>query len=355
MNGIKPDPDVKMEGDGLSPSGGGGYMDDEFYEDTGELTLPGADNKDVWITRIPKWLYEAVSKADDLEEGNDDDQITLGDFVFFPDPNRAGGVDKTRSPRIFFNEKWAAKTHLPRAFELQNAAVTPAASDLLANTYVFTEKDLPGYKPQGFGQGRMGGMGNSSNFGNKDNNGRIVKRSKYKKAIPKQTALLGSATREYAAIPLNTPEFHHFTAVRNRQAVQGSNTTTNIVDHFNDHTAAIRLQNNFKSFVRPTTAPKNQLNKAARIPKNELIDILHNCFDQYAYWPMKHLKAKTRQPEAYLKEVLQDIAELIKSGFYSSSWKRMGFYQRAEAANQIDGMPPDTGDDDEEEEFVDVP
>ena len=35
MNGIKADPDVKMDPDALTPSAGGGFMDDEFYEDTG--------------------------------------------------------------------------------------------------------------------------------------------------------------------------------------------------------------------------------------------------------------------------------------------------------------------------------
>ena len=59
----------------------------------------------------------------------------------------------------------------------------------LANTYIFTEKDLPGYKPNGYGYGKGGSSGS---FGVQDPKARVQKRSKYKKAIPSklQAAIL---------------------------------------------------------------------------------------------------------------------------------------------------------------------
>ena len=363
MNGIKTDPDVKMEFESITPSGSG-FMDDDFYEDTGELQLPpkGVD-KDIWLTRIPKWLYEAVSRWDDVAlDGNDDEQIVLGEVLLLQSKDRPGSVDQKAPIRVFLSDTWqqhqlskskAGNLKLPSAFELNR---TPHVNEQLDNTYIFTEKDLPGYKPSGLGYGRQGGGGSGGFGGISDPKARIQKRSKYRKAIPKHTALVGSSTREYSANPLPTPDFLAFEASRNRHAVQGANDKTNIINMINDHSASQSLQKMFKTFIKPAAAPKPQLNKAARIPKNELIDWLHKCFDQYAYWPMKALKAKTKQPEAYLKEVLVDIADLVKAGPFSSCWRRQDMYNR-NTANQVLDVPPDAegaDDGDEELEMEDV-
>lgn len=176
MNGIKTDPDMKMDADARTPSGSG-YMDDDFYEDTGELSLPPkGEKKDVWVTRIPKWLYEAVSNFDELAEGRDDELVVLGEVLAMRDPSRPGQISRTEPMRLLLNHQSIAQKQLPQAYELQ---MTPASRDVLQNTYVFTEKDLPGYKPAAYGQGRKGGF-----LGIQDPNARVGKRSKYKKAIP---------------------------------------------------------------------------------------------------------------------------------------------------------------------------
>ncbi len=42
-----------------------------------------------------------------------------------------------------------------------------------------------------------------------------------------------------------------------------------------------------------------QNNKATRIPKNELLDLLFKCFQEYAYWSLKGLREYIKQPEVY--------------------------------------------------------
>ncbi|KAF2186839.1 hypothetical protein K469DRAFT_570584 [Zopfia rhizophila CBS 207.26] len=352
MNGIKMDSDVKLDPDAVTPSGSG-YMDDDFYEDTGELTLPsnGID-KDIWLTRIPKWLYESIAKWDNLADNADpDEQVIIGEVLAFPKPpNEQGerkGIAKDKPMRVFLSEQWHQKAQLPRAFELQ---MTPSGQ--LENTYIFTEKDLPGYKPNSYG--KMGSAPNS--FAVQDPKARVQKRSKYRKAIPKHTSLLGSTSREYTANPLRTPEFLQFDSSRTRQAIQGANSKTNILDNMNDHTSNQTVQKMFKTFIKPAQPTRSQINKAARIPKNELIDLLHQCFDKYAYWPMKTLKKETRQPEAYLKEVLMDIADLVKTGTFASCWRRQDMYNKS-AANQVLDRPPEMDDDgvvDEGDEEMDM-
>lgn len=348
MNGIKADPDVKMEGG--TPSGSG-YMDDEFFEDTGEMTIPKRETeKDVWLTRIPDWLYEAVSSWDNLAEGNDDDQIQLGEVYAFP---TTSGIDKTKPMRLFFDDRWRAKTKLPTAFQLDPSAISDT---VLANTYVFTEKDLPGYKGNTYGQYHRGGTQGS--FGGvQDPKARVQKRSKYKKAIPKQTALVGHATRQYNANPLETKEYKDFSAQRIKQAIQGSYTSTIITNDFEvtDVKNQNTLNDRFKNFIRPIGKPKSQLNKAARISRADLIDILHSCFDEYQYWPMKALKARTKQPEQFLKEVLGDIAHLVKSGSFASTWQRQAIFDKERDTTGRQGGEADVGDiESDGEEMEDV-
>lgn len=329
-------------------------MDDEFYEDTGEMTFDrDSPAKDVWLTRIPDWLYEAVSKWDDLADGLDTDQIQIGEVCAFA---TTSGIDQSKPMRVFLNDRWRAKSNLPSAFQLDPASVSDT---LLGNTYVFTEKDLPGFRGQGSGYGQFGRNGTQGSFGAvQDPKARVQKRSKYKKAIPKQTALVGHATRQYNANPLETKEFKDFSAARIKQAIQGSYTTTVIVKgtEVNAATTSDTLNSRFKDFIRPTTKAKAQQNKSARIARAVLIDILHQLFDEYQYWPMKALKARTKQPEQYLKEVLGDIALLVKSGPFASNWKRQDIFDKnrdtskqAEAAPVAMGDGESEGDDDMED------
>jgi transcription initiation factor TFIIF subunit beta len=95
--------------------------------------------------------------------------------------------------------------------------------------------------------------------------------------------------------------------------------------------------------------------------QNELLDKIFECFREYNYWSMKAFRAKLEQPEAYLRETLEKIAVLAKSGPFSAHWSlkpenRLGSY---EGAN--DAMAPDAGlveesdtgmDDDDEDEDV---
>lgn len=332
------------------PEANGMYMDDEFYEDTGELSMAGSSNSDnVWLTRIPDWLYSHISQWDELAEGNDNDQIQIGEVVGWATTT---GIDRNRPMRMFFNDAWRAKTknQVPSAYELEPSKTAPQA---LGNTYIFTEKDLPGFKPTGYmGYGNRGPVV-------QDPNARVQKRSKYKKAIPKHTALIGHTTRQYLANPLDTSVYREFNTKRIKQAIQGSNTST-IITKETDVTNYNTLQKRFESFIRPTTKTKAQQNKASRVSKEELRDMLHKAFDEYQYWPMKALKARTRQPESFLKEGLQELAQLVKSGSFASTWQRLPMYSEARnlsqqqqgAAEAPEGA--DVGDSDGEDEMEDV-
>jgi transcription initiation factor TFIIF subunit beta len=93
-------------------------------------------------------------------------------------------------------------------------------------------------------------------------------------------------------------------------------------DEIMRHLGNLRQTGGFEGFVRGVGDRKKhtQDNKAARIPERDLIDILYGLFKQWKYWKLKDLRAATKQPEAYLKQVLSTIAVLITSGSFSGTW-----------------------------------
>ena len=59
----------------------------------------------------------------------------------------------------------------------------------------------------------------------------------------------------------------------------------------------------------------------ARMPRNQLLDQLFALFRETPHWGIRPLREKTQQPEAYLKEVLAEIAFLHKSGEHNGLWE----------------------------------
>ena len=64
---------------------------------------------------------------------------------------------------------------------------------------------------------------------------------------------------------------------------------------------------------------KGQFERMARMPKNQLLDLLFKLFAERVTWPIKLLREKTQQPEAFLKETLGEIAFLHRSGEHNGA------------------------------------
>ena len=58
-----------------------------------------------------------------------------------------------------------------------------------------------------------------------------------------------------------------------------------------------------------------------RMPQNELLDLIYDAFREFKYWPLRSLKERVRQPEAYLKSTLEMVAHLVKQGPFSMTWQ----------------------------------
>ena len=65
----------------------------------------------------------------------------------------------------------------------------------------------------------------------------------------------------------------------------------------------------------------------ARMPRDQLLDELFKAFQERERWAIKALRERTQQPEAYLKEVLSEIAFLHRSGEFNGNWELMANYK----------------------------
>lgn len=55
--------------------------------------------------------------------------------------------------------------------------------------------------------------------------------------------------------------------------------------------------------------------------------MLFGLFREKEHWSIKPMREKTQQPEAYLKEVLQEIAFLHRSGEHNGTWELLANFK----------------------------
>ena len=225
------------------------------------------------------------------------------------------------------------------------------------NTFFFTEQDLPGFKTRS----KRGFDEKTANLPARLLRPKVEKTEDhappdpkkrfqpyFRRAIPKKTTLVGGITVELNCTPVNNPETNRILAERTHLAMmpkrQSVHVKGNVKGFFQPGT--IMAQNSFGGFIKNTTAEKKARSlesKTARIPRNELMDLLFKCFREYRFWSMKALRAKLRQPEAYLRELLDEIADMPKSGRFAMKWTLKEAYAKANAIGENEA--PDAGDD----------
>ncbi|KAF8626926.1 hypothetical protein AX17_006427 [Amanita inopinata Kibby_2008] len=78
----------------------------------------------------------------------------------------------------------------------------------------------------------------------------------------------------------------------------------------------------FGGLIKTKPKPaKGTFERMARMPRNQLLDQIFAHFRDPERWSIKALREKTQQPEAYLKEVLSEVAFLHRSGEYNGLWE----------------------------------
>lgn len=306
----------------------------------------------VWLVKIPKFLLQAWSalRTDDLRLGTvrvyDPDHTGHQRMeLLLPDPPSPAVPTEPGKPK---NPRWDT---IPRAYDLK--LTSDSAATLKRNIYAFREK-LEDVEAAASGS-YMKKSEDDSDDTDDDGSGRAKKRGKTRRI----TALCGTVTNEAALQPQirtssnldmkpssssssgiggGAPISDSYRELLRRRRLEASTPkrTIKMLDSTDTgrHNMLVAgvgggLANSQKSRFNAAIASKpsksgsggaSSTEKFARMPKNELLDMLFGLFERWQYWSLKKLRTETQQPESYLKETLLGIADLHKRGPYVGNW-----------------------------------
>ncbi|PBP26182.1 transcription initiation factor IIF [Diplocarpon rosae] len=313
---IKMDPEAAGSPSGLS--------EEDIYEEAGDLefnTNPAFQS--LYLARVPKYVWEAWSKLDD------DAEIPIGTIRQHIAAD--GSAMQTRLSMLLTSNLAEHQT-IPKEYDLDITAQS------VSNTFVFTEKDLPGFKSRSRAKFDLASANMPARLTRPKNDKPISKQPYdpnkrfqpyYRKAIPKKTTLAGKIAHEINCIAVDNKESQRLLAERTLEAMKPKLHTKFIKEDVSTlgpgfiQPGSINAQNSFNSFIKTKSQPtkdRPQMMKTARMPQNELLDRIFDCFRKYNYWSMKALRAELQQPEVYLRETLEKIAVLAKSGRFATQW-----------------------------------
>ncbi|ONH69809.1 Transcription initiation factor IIF subunit beta [Cyberlindnera fabianii] len=181
------------------------------------------------------------------------------------------------------------------------------------------------------------------------------------KTIPKQTAMRGTIVHEATVTPsIKDPNYKNIIAQRSQYFRQEPRPSVTLLKEHSGvslSNAGLTMKTDTSTFLKKEDPKKNRgENRSIRMPEKDLLDLLFKLFDQYDYWSLKGLKERTKQPEVYLKEVLDKIAVLIKKGPYLSKYalkkeyKELKDQERAKKVGELGGEDEEEEDEEEEED-----
>ncbi|KAG6331131.1 hypothetical protein ID866_7958 [Astraeus odoratus] len=122
----------------------------------------------------------------------------------------------------------------------------------------------------------------------------------------------------------------------------------------------------FADMIKSKQKPaKGTFERMARMPRNQLLDMLFQLFREQPRWSIKPLRERTQQPEVYLKEILNEIAHLHRSGEHNGMWELSEIFVRdgvkaenvpasSSQASGGDTIMEDYDDEDDDEDMEEV-
>ncbi|KAI5180711.1 transcription initiation factor TFIIF subunit beta [Nematocida sp. AWRm80] len=120
----------------------------------------------------------------------------------------------------------------------------------------------------------------------------------------------GQVIEEMYLRPQITPEYLQYK--RERQKIQTVKKEVKMVDSLRE---GIRIEKYGASEYDLMARRRKKLlldRKRERLAKAEVMDILFRAFEEYPYWSLKDLSDRSGQPQAYIQEILSEIAIVNK-------------------------------------------
>ncbi|KAJ2493508.1 hypothetical protein IWW37_000597 [Coemansia sp. RSA 2050] len=247
-------------------------------DDIGDVDMNELGSK-VWLVKVPTFLAEKWKRPRQ-------DGVQVGKIRIYDRPDQSGN-----NIAILLNE--SEDYHdIPKRYRMQ------VTNEKVRNMFIFSEGRDPN---------------------------EIIKptSSQANKAVP--IAMTGTVHHECTVTPEYTDEYKRI--MRKRVLDQ----------HQNARKIQTGNQSSFnRSMLKGQTSgfdtSKKKVGsdaKLARMDRKDLMELLFACFEKHMYWGFKGLVEETRQPTAYLKEVLADIAFLNKRGPYVSTYSLKPEFRKA--------------------------
>lgn len=340
-------PQIKQEPDAGTP-----FMD-EALDETPDLEFfdkePGTDNFNrMYLARLPSYLWEAWSKLDD------DAEIEIGTIRQWVDKDGALKL------QMLLRSDVAQHQGLPKEYNMD------VVNHDVQNTFIFTEQDLPSYAARNKERANALAQGIPAHLLRKHYRQmeppQPAERGKRgapyaRRPIPKKTKIAGRVKHEVVCTPVQNAETDRFLFQR-AEDFQKPKKVVQVFDRLppNGMTQAQDWESFLKTREKPTKAKKME-NKATRWPENQLLDAIAKCFSEHKYWSIKAFRGRIPQPEAYLRETLDRIAVLHRSGTFANHWSLKPEYEDMLASlpkPADDAAAPRNEDDDDDEDEEDL-
>ena len=362
-------PEIKL--DPAAGDGGRKMADIDDFEDDYDLQIP-PPGPQAWLVKLPKDMWQAWSQI--YQDAPEDTMIEIGKMrVYNLPPGEEDPMKQKIQIRLF--ENVPQHSDIPKNYDLK------LSTNGYSNTVVFSEKDLPGHRTQAIGRNRYLAPGSkpsgipakNERYGQ---NGSSTSKPTYRTAIPKQTALAPPIQHEANATPIEDDAYLAHIARKWKEHAAPKSRVTYMEGIDRGMHPGMTSLSNFSAFglsARPGRGgaqggkgKKAVKEKAVRIGKDQLMDALYRCFRRFRYWSMKALRNELKQPEAWIKENLEQIATLIRSGDFAMNWMLKPEYQgvvkeeddvKEEVAKVESGTDDPTGDEmleEDEGDFEDV-
>ena len=134
----------------------------------------------------------------------------------------------------------------------------------------------------------------------------------------KAVELAGKVEHEATVGPVMDDEYHEILKRRTAAASVSSRVIKKVLDKRTE--AKIRATGT-ESTWSALKKSKKSAEKRERMPRNELLNILFQQFAEYRYWNFKGISERTQQPQAWLKEILEEVCILNKRGPYTGMYE----------------------------------
>lgn len=336
---IKPDPDMEEE-------------EDKYADDEGELQIPAsAGEMNVWLAKLPKWLWESWSDM------ADDEEFEIGKLRVYD--KRPEDLARNKIKLVLHDLPNGQHAKVPKKYDVT------VNRQSYSNTVIFSEKDQPGFKS--WRPNRV--FRKEDRQAQREEAYRVNKNKRYSSAIPKQVALAGCVANEVTITAVENEEYRRLTDLRFKEMFaprRQTNFATGVDRSLHPSIAASAAFATFTTAAQSgKPAKKKQTEKAVRISQEDLIDHMTDCFKRFKYWSLRALKQELHQPESYIKSTIEKIATLVKSGPFSNNYRLNSEYGnlvdfdpnsvKEEAATEdVDDVDVDFEGDGDGDDFEDV-